>query len=48
MRPNRTSFEELVNQNKEQLMNDQQALEQIDKQIDEKRTKTTDKSKFVN
>ncbi|GGF12411.1 hypothetical protein GCM10010954_08900 [Halobacillus andaensis] len=48
MRPNRISFEELVDQNKQELLNDQQALDKIDDQLDEKRVKNTDKNQMIN
>ncbi|MFG6149095.1 FbpB family small basic protein [Halobacillus sp. B23F22_1] len=48
MRPNRISFEELVDQNKQELLNDQQALDKIDDQLDEKRVKNTDKNEMIN
>ncbi|MCP3030632.1 FbpB family small basic protein [Halobacillus sp. A1] len=48
MRPNRISFEELVDQNKKQLLADQQALDKIDAQVDEKMLKNTDKNKTLN
>ncbi|WP_082234346.1 FbpB family small basic protein [Halobacillus massiliensis] len=48
MRPNRPSFEELVSQNKEQLLKDQQAMDKIDDIIDEKRMSLLDKKKMIN
>ncbi|RWZ60785.1 FbpB family small basic protein [Halobacillus fulvus] len=43
MRPGRLSFEELVDQNKQELLKDEQAIEKIEKQIDEKHTKKQSK-----
>ncbi|MCP3026301.1 FbpB family small basic protein [Halobacillus sp. A5] len=48
MRPNRISFEELVDQNKQELLNDQQALDKIDDHLDEKRVNHNDKNKMIN
>ncbi|MFC7061387.1 FbpB family small basic protein [Halobacillus seohaensis] len=48
MRTNRISFEELVDQNKQKLLKDQQALDEIDDLLDEKRLKSTDENKSIN
>lgn len=42
LRPTRISFEHLVDQNKEQLLNDEKALEKIEKQIDEKHARKSE------
>ncbi|ARK28986.1 FbpB family small basic protein [Halalkalibacter krulwichiae] len=41
MRRQVTSFEELVLENKKQLLNDPVALEKIDERIDERKSKET-------
>nr|WP_101844855.1 FbpB family small basic protein [Halobacillus sp. Marseille-P3879] len=48
MRTNRISFEELVDQNKQKLLNDQQALDKIDEHLDEKRVNNSDQNKMIN
>lgn len=47
MRPNRISFEDLVDRNKQQLLQDDDALEEIEKQIDEKHSKRIDPNAYV-
>ncbi|WP_173916640.1 FbpB family small basic protein [Halobacillus sp. Marseille-Q1614] len=48
MRPNRPTFEELVSQNKEELLKDQQALDKIDDLIDKKRLNPKEKNRMIN
>lgn len=48
MRPNRISFENLVYQNKQKLLQDSNALDRIDKQIDDKYTKNSKTDSLVN
>ncbi|TGB05103.1 FbpB family small basic protein [Halobacillus salinus] len=48
MRSNRISFENLVDQNKRQLLNDEQALEKIEQEIDEKHAKKSKSESIVN
>ncbi|ASF39224.1 MULTISPECIES: FbpB family small basic protein [Halobacillus] len=47
MRMSRISFEELVAQNKQQLLEDQKAIDKIEELIDEKHTKKLESS-YVN
>ncbi|WLR47131.1 FbpB family small basic protein [Halobacillus litoralis] len=44
----RISFEDLVDRNKRQLLNDQEAIEKIERQIDEKHTRKNDSDAYVN
>ncbi|QHT46469.1 FbpB family small basic protein [Bacillus sp. SB49] len=48
MRPNRISFEDLVDRNKQQLLKDEDALEKIENKIDEKHAKRLEKKTYVN
>ncbi|SFJ90792.1 Fur-regulated basic protein B [Halobacillus dabanensis] len=49
MRNNRRiSFEDLVDRNKQQLLNDHEAIEKIERQIDEKHTKRKNSEAYVN
>ncbi|MBA2174364.1 FbpB family small basic protein [Halobacillus locisalis] len=48
MRPQRISFEHLVDRNKQQLLKDDKAIEKIEKQIDDKHTRKTDSASLVN
>lgn len=48
MRPQRISFEHLVDQNKQQLLRDEKAIEKIEKQIDDKHTRKSDSESLVN
>ncbi|WP_152526185.1 FbpB family small basic protein [Thalassobacillus devorans] len=41
MRPNLPSFDELVNKNKEELLNDQRAMQEIEKNLEEKHSRNT-------
>ncbi|WP_226578204.1 FbpB family small basic protein [Halobacillus litoralis] len=43
----RISFEDLVDRNKEQLLQDQEAIEKIERQIDEKHTKRINSDAYV-
>ncbi|SDJ75863.1 FbpB family small basic protein [Sediminibacillus albus] len=43
MRQRKLSFSELVNQNKQELINDRQAMDKIEKQIEWKREKNNNK-----
>ncbi|MFC0557480.1 FbpB family small basic protein [Halalkalibacter alkalisediminis] len=45
MRRQSTSFEELVLENKKQLLNDPEALAKIDERLDERSSKTTEQDK---
>ncbi|MGP4062233.1 FbpB family small basic protein [Halobacillus sp. H74] len=47
MRPNRISFEDLVDRNKQQLLQDQEAIEKIEQEIDEKHSKRIDFDEYV-
>ncbi|WP_081988474.1 FbpB family small basic protein [Halobacillus sp. BBL2006] len=48
MRPNRISFEDLVDQNKQQLLKDEEALDKIERDIDEKHVKKLAQAPYVN
>lgn len=50
MRPRRLSFEELVDQNKQELRKDQKAMNNIEIQIEKKQEKKSnnDKQSFIN
>lgn len=48
MRPNRISFEDLVDQNKQQLLKDKEALDKIEREIDEKHVKKLSSTSYVN
>ncbi|GGC79765.1 hypothetical protein GCM10007216_07810 [Thalassobacillus devorans] len=39
MRPNLPSFDELVNKNKEELLRDPRAMQEIEKNLEEKQSK---------
>ncbi|WP_347860726.1 FbpB family small basic protein [Salimicrobium sp. PL1-032A] len=43
MRPQRLSFKDLVRENREELLKDEEQLEQIEKQIDDKHMKQLDR-----
>lgn len=43
----RMSFEDLVDLNKKQLLKDQEAIEEIERQIDEKHSKRMDSDEYV-
>ncbi|WP_138415139.1 FbpB family small basic protein [Aquibacillus sediminis] len=48
MRPRKLSFEELVNQNKQELLSDHQAMTKIEEQLEKRHEQLTKKIKYVN
>ncbi|GGM20097.1 hypothetical protein GCM10011351_02430 [Paraliobacillus quinghaiensis] len=49
MRVRKVTFEELVNQNKQELLNDKLAMEKLEENLDERQTTLTEqKQNYVN
>ncbi|MFQ3546083.1 FbpB family small basic protein [Halobacillus rhizosphaerae] len=48
MRAPRISFKELVDHNKKEMLEDQDKMEKIEKQLDDKHTKSEESSSNVN
>ncbi|MBM7552967.1 FbpB family small basic protein [Thalassobacillus pellis] len=48
MRPNLPTFDELVNQKKEELLKDPEAMQEIERQLDEKHSKANKGKPYVN
>ncbi|MDC3412749.1 FbpB family small basic protein [Aquibacillus sp. 3ASR75-11] len=47
MRPRRLTFQELVDQNKQELLRDQQAMTEIEKQMELKQQKKNEATKKI-